>query len=477
MARDQKAMLGHRMRRLRRELGLTQAQMAEELGISASYLNLVEHNQRPLTVPLLLKLGQTYDIDLTSFAEDDEAQLVTGLREVFGDPLLAGADIKAQDLRDLAAASPQAAQAIQILYRHYREGQDTLRALGEKLEGSGGQDAVEMEGFPVEAVRDFFAAAGNHFPELETAAEALWADAALTSDSMTAGLAEHLVRAHGLKVQVMPLEVMTPALRRLDRHSRRVLLSEVLPPQARAFHLASQIAQLALPDAMTQLARAGGLTAEPAQRLARLNLAAYFAAAVLMPYDRFAAAARTCRHDLDLLAARFGTSIEQVSHRLTTLQRPGNKGVPFFMLRLDRAGNVTKRFAAAGFQFARFGGACPRWHVHDSFMSPGAPLRQVVAMPDGTLYLSLARAASRPGGALPQAIALGCDIRHAAQVIYADGLDLARAAEWATAIGPGCRLCERTDCPDRAHPPLGQRIEIYEHHRGTVPFNVEGPGL
>lgn len=482
MGVERKAMLGHKVRRLRRELGLTQAQMAEELGISASYLNLVEHNQRPLTVPLLLKMGQTYAIDLTEFAEDDEAQVVAGLRETFSDPLFEGADLKVQDYRDVAAASPTMAQAVITLYRAWRESQDTLRALGERMAVDDAAGTRDSGGLPTDEVLAFIHQHANHFPDLESAAEALWADADLKGRGVWGGLTEHLRQAHGLRVQVMPLEVMGTTIRRFDRHSRRVLLSEMLPAPARSFQLALQLGLLAQGELIGKLVAGHGFASEPGRRMARLALASYFAGAVLMPYERFATAARDSRHDLDILKSRFEASFEQVCHRLTTLARPGNKGLPFFMIRLDKAGNVSKRFSAGGFHFSRYGGACPRWHVHEAFRTPNSILTQIVSLPDGATYLSLARTVTKPGGGHrnpPQefAIGLGCEIKHAAHVLYADGLDLTRLDALAMPIGTTCRLCDRQDCPQRAHPPLGHRVEIYEHHRGLVPFQVLPPGL
>ncbi|WP_247881121.1 helix-turn-helix domain-containing protein [Skermanella sp. TT6] len=474
MGADKKAMLGHKVRRLRRDHNLTQAQMAEQLGISASYLNLIEHNQRPVTVQLLLKLGQAFEIDLQAFAEDEESRLIAGLREVFADPLFAGSDVKNSDFRELAAVAPTLGQAVVTLYQAYRESREDIEALAGRVADRDKLQVVQAAAFPVEEVRDFFHAQGNHFPELESAAEELWRDLKAESGDLYRGLTDFLSRAHGVRVKLMPMDVMGTGLRRFDRHSRRILLSEMLPPSGRNFQLACQIALLHHRDLLDRLAAGTSLSGDEARRLTRIGLSNYFAGAVLMPYDRFIEAARSVRYDIEILGHRFDASFEQVCHRLTTLQRPGAKGVPFFLIRVDNAGNVSKRFSAGSLNFARFGGACPRWNVHDAFRSPGQIMTQLARMPDGTTYFSIARTVDKSGGGWrspPQqfAIGLGCDVAHAGQLVYAEGVDLDNVGA-ATPIGVNCRLCPRLDCSQRAFPPLNHRLIIDENQRGLSTY-------
>jgi len=472
---DKKAMLGHKVRRLRRDLKLTQAQMAEELGISASYLNLIEGNQRPLTVPLLLKIGQLYDIDLASFAEDDEHRLVANLREVFADPLFELSDIKNQDMKELAAVAPTLGQAVVTLYRAYREARQDLGALAEKVADGDKLQIMNASAFPQEEVGEFFQDQNNHFAEVETAAESLWIDGDLDAGDLYGSLSAYLQRHLGVKVKLMPVEVMGTTMRRYDRHSKRVLISEMQPPAGRTFHLAAQIALLKFHGVLDEALSRGTFSNAETRRLALIGLSNYFAGALMMPYGRFIEAARTVRYDLEILQHRFVASFEQVAHRLTTLQRPGAKGVPFFFLRIDNAGNVSKRFSAApGFHFARFGGACPRWNVHDAFRMPGAIQTQLAQMPDGTVYFSISRRVVKAGGgwkhpARQFAIALGTDISHAGQLVYADGMDLTNMAA-ATPIGVNCRTCPRLDCIQRAFPPLNHRLEVDENIRGISSY-------
>lgn len=479
---EKKAMLGHKVRRLRRDLKMTQAQMAEEIGVSPSYLNLIEANQRPLTVPLLLKIAAVYGIDMASFAEDDETRLVASLREVFADPLFEAGDIKTQDMKELAAVAPTLGHAVVALYRAYREAREDLGGLAEKVADRDKLQVIGAQAFPQEEVSEFFQAEQNHFPELEEAAEEMWISADLDSGNLQGSLATYLEKRHGVRVRMMPQPVMGGAICRYDRHSRRVLISEMLDPAGRVFHLAAQTALLGQGAALDAAIGRGNFGHEESRRLARVSLANYFASAMMMPYGRFLTAAREVHYDIEILQRRFVASYEQVCQRLTSLQRPGAKGVPFFFARTDQAGNMSKRFSAApGFHFARFGGACPRWNIHDAFRQPGQIQTQIARMPDGSAYLSIVRSVSKPGGGWKQparhfAIAIGCDIAHAGQLVYADGLDLSNL-DAATPVGVNCRVCPRLDCTQRAFAPLSHRLAVDEHIRGVSSYVSVGAGV
>ena len=475
-----KVMAGQRVRRLRRERGLTQARMAAQLGISTSYLNLIERSQRPVTVPFLLKLGQAFDIDLQRFAEDDEGRVTAQLREVFGDPLFARSRVGDQDIRDAAQASPALGDAVVLLFRAYRDLLENTMDGAEGL-GTAGADGTPARPTPSAAsagirsdqVQEFIQARSGYFPELEEAAGRLWADEDLDPDGLYEGLRAVLTDAHGLKVRIMPAHVMHDLVRRYDRHGRRVLLSDALAPEERVFQLAHQLGLLGWHELIDDIADRSGLEGE-ARHLLVIDLASYFAGACVMPYERFHAAVETLDYDIDLLGRRFGASFEHVCQRLVTLQRPGAKGVPFFLVHLDCAGNVLRRFDAGGFRFARFGGLCPRWGVHRAFQTPGETRLDIVEMPDGARYLTLARAVARPGAghALPGqqlVVAIGCELSHANRLVYGSGLDPERPAG-ATAIGINCRLCERTDCSARAYPPPGRRLVVDENQQGLSPY-------
>ncbi len=472
--KDSKVMLGHKIRRLRRELNLTQAQMAERLDLSPSYFNLIENNHRPATVQLLLKLSQAFDIEIQSFADTEEVRLVGQLTEVFSDPLFEDSDIKKHDVRELASVAPTLGEAVLDLYHAYHEAHAAIRALAERVADRDKLQLLQTKAFPLEEVRDFFQARENHFPDLEQAAEELWERAGLVQGELRRGLTDYLQAAHQVKVKRMPVEVMEHTIRRFDYHSRRLLLSELLSPQAVAFHLAVKLGILELGPLFDRIIAEGGFTSDEARGLARVGLANYFGGAVLLPYEPFFQAAGKLRYDIELLQHRFDASFEQICHRLTTLQRPNARGVPFFLIRVDKAGNVSKRFSAAPLQFARYGGACPRWNVYDAFTVPGVVHTQLAEMPDGTLYFFVARSVTKTGGGHRQppqrfALALGCEAHHAAQLVYADGLQLDNRRA-AVPIGVNCRLCERLDCSQRAFPPLNHALIVDENLRGHSAF-------
>ncbi len=326
---------------------------------------------------------------------------------------------------------------------------------------------------PVDRVRDILQAQNNHFPELEERAESIAAELALTGYDVFHALAERLRERHGLRVQVLPVDVMPLSLRRFDHHRRRLMISELVEPAGRAFHAAYQLAFVEAGDVIDALARRFHPAEGPAYRLLRVTLANYFAAALMMPYGRFLAAAEALEYDVEVLAARFTASYEQVAHRLTTLARPTARGVPFFLVRLDMAGNVSKRFSSGSFPFSRFGGTCPRWNVHQTFRSPGRIVTQIVELPDGAKWFSIARTVRRaatPWGE-PESqfvIGLGCELKFASRLVYSRGIDF--KADVATPIGVNCRLCERDNCPQRAAPPMMRQLRIDETTRGVSPF-------
>ena len=469
---EQKLFAGPRIRRMRKDRALTQARMADELGISTSYLTLIERNQRPLTAQLLLRLVEIYDVDFKDFTGNAEAQALAALQEVFSDPLFEGADISRHELAELAATSPDASQAVLTLYHAYRESATNVAELSERLTVRGAGE--ETFRFPAEQVREFLQDHDNHFPALEAAAEEFHESAELRADDMYGALKRHLTDSLGIGVNLVPAEMMPTTLRVYDHHRRRILLSEMLAGSGRVFQLAYQIALLRHGPLLDRLVASSKLSDAPATRLGRVNLASYFAAAVMMPYERFLTTADSLRYDIDILAQRFGASFEQTCHRLTTLQRRGARGVPFFMIRIDNAGNVSKRFSAGSFQFARLGGACPRWNVHDAFQTPGRIYTQMIEMPDGPRYFSIARTVNRSGTGFraPEqqlALGLGCEIQHAPRLVYADGYDTQNSAA-ATPIGINCRLCERADCNQRAFPPINRGLIVDECRREISPY-------
>ncbi len=475
--------LGVKVRALREREGLSQAALAKRLGISASYLNLIEHGRRPLTAPLLLELARQFALDLEAFAGDRaEGQLLTDLREAFGDALHEEQPVRMAEVRELVARAPTVARAVARLYRAYRGARDALETLGERVRGAPGLlDEEGRPAIPSEEVSDLLQREGNHLPALEAAAEETWRAGALRPDDLTRGLMDHLERAHGVRARVVAPAALGPAIRRWDPARREVLVSAALPRAARRFQLAHALALVAHGPLLDRLCDDPALTGDESRRLARAALANYFAAAVVMPYEATLEAARAERYDVERLQARFGASFEQVCHRLTTLARPGQEGVPWHFVRVDVAGNISKRFTASGIRISRFGGACPRWNVHAAFLTPGLLRVQLSRMPDGTGYFCFARTVRKPrdGYHAPEtvyAIGMGCPLARAREVVYSDGLDLGDPRGYVP-IGVTCRICERTDCAQRAFPPLQERLRLDPNVRGASLYvAVDEPG-
>ncbi|MBS2022191.1 MAG: DUF2083 domain-containing protein [Deltaproteobacteria bacterium] len=461
--------LGPKVRALRRRESLSQAQLAERLAISASYLNLIENNRRPLPAPLLIKLAQLFGVELTSFATDEEGRTVNGLLEALADPLFEEHDIIAQEVRDLATTSPAVSRAILKLYRAFQGARETANQLSSRVYQGEGDSMKPLNELPSEEVSDFIQRHNNHFPELEAGAEELWRKGKLDHDDLFSGLVRQLERAHKVTVKIARGE--RSIVRRYDAERRILTLSELLPTRSRKAQLAHQLCILSHASVIDRLIQDERLTSDSSRSLARIALANYFAGAVLMPYDSFLHAASEQRYDLDVIGRRFGVGFEQVCHRVCSLQRPGAQGVPFHMIRIDVAGNISKRFSASGIQFARYAGACPRWNIFQAFPTPGMVRIQLSRMPDGIVYFCLARTVQQDSQgfhAPPRihAIGLGCRVEHASQLVYADGLDL-KKLESVVPVGVTCRLCDRTDCEQRAFPSLRSPLQLDENVRGV----------
>lgn len=458
---ERKRFAGPRVRRLRLGLGLTQTRMAEDLGLSVSYLNLVERNQRPLTATFLLRLSQVYNVDLRQLAADEGGPLADEVTALLADPLFDGIDIGRGEIADFVASCPGIAAALARLH-------GAFTALPAR------PDAGAATETPLETVRAYMQGQQNHFADIDARAEALADELRLATGDLFSALGERLRVRHGFTVRILPADVMPLLLRRLDLHSRQLQVSEVLDQASRTFETAYQLALVEARDPLQAQVEAARIDDPAARRLLLHNLASYFAAAVMMPYGRFIAACEASGYDLELLQARFGAGFEQVAHRLTTLQRPGARGIPFFMVRTDRAGNISKRYAAGRFPFTRSGGRCPLWSLHAAFDRPGQLLVQLIALEDDSRYLSIARTvrsyAMPYGGVRPEfAVGIGCEVEHARGLVYARGRDV--GPESATPVGIGCAACNRLECRQRSVPPAGHTLLIDERQRGPTPFS------
>ncbi|MCL4152123.1 UNVERIFIED_CONTAM: hypothetical protein GTU68_029554 [Idotea baltica] len=456
---------GAKLRELRGRIGLTQKVFAQKLGVSLPYLNQMENNNRPVSTTVLLALAQEFGFDVTELQSGDEARLLGDMREALADPVFAGPTPPLSDLRLAASNAPALARAFLDLHTAYRQTHERLASLDEAL----GREDSRLQASPWEDVRDFFHYCDNYIDAVDHAAER-FADKA--GADIEAACCDAL-RENGISV----VYADDGAIRRYDPHTRTLTLAAHVAPATKRFQLLLQVAlikQDKLLEATLDLAR---FQTPQARSIAKVGLANYFAGAALMPYGAFLAAAQATRHDLERLADQFGASIEQVAHRLSTLQRPGAKGIPFFFVRVDPAGTITKRHSATRLQFARFGGACPLWNVHGAFETPGRWLRQLAETPDGARYFCLARDVSKLGGAWGTptrryAIGLGCEVKHAGALVYADHL-MTNEPEAFEPIGISCRICERRACPHRSVPPLERELRVDPNERGMLPYQLD----
>ncbi|WP_224371788.1 short-chain fatty acyl-CoA regulator family protein [Hyalangium versicolor] len=471
-----KSFMGVRLRRLREQRQMSQIAAARALGLSPSYYNQLENDERPLTVPVLVKVSATFGVDVQVFSEEAEARLISDIRDALSAAALEE-PIAAAELREFASRMPTIGRALVTMHRRLREAVDRADAMADRLGGGARHVASSLPLMPFEEVRDFFYARNNHVDELETVAERLFAEAKLRIGEVTSGLSERLTQRHGVKLIVSGDEPAAPSSqRKYEPRERRLVLASHLSAGQRAFQMATQLAFLEFGELIQRLVDETRFSSDEARSLARIGLANYFAGALIMPYRLFLEAAEELRYDIDRLRQRFGVGFEVTCHRLSTLQRADARGVPFFFIRVDRAGNISKRQSATDFHFSRVGGTCPLWNVYEAFAQPGRILRQLAQMPDGRTYLWIARTVSREHGgyAAPSktfAIALGCDVRHAGRLVYSKGLDLEDPSA-PTPIGAGCKVCERTACPQRAFPPLGGKVVVDENERRLEPYSV-----
>ena len=445
---------GQQLRALRRTAALNQRAMAARLGLSVSYLSQLESDERPLTAAVTAALAQHFPAALAGIEGEAPARRLAALAQALADPIVA--PMPPDEIARLAEERPDIADRLIALHAAKRATEERVALAEEAMTaGVGGGSGGRL---PWEAVRDWFHDAGNYVDVLDRAAEALSGDPA-------AALRDRSVAIATDADEEAPLA-------RFD--GATLTLNAALPVESRNFLIAHRLAAIAFAEPIAAIVEHAPLAEPQARRLLSIGLANYAAGALVMPYGAFRAEARRVRHDIDRLSRRFGVSFEQACHRLSTLQRPGEEGIPFYFCRIDMAGNITKRHSATRLQFARFGGACPLWHVHEAVAIPDRILVQHAETPDGVRYVSMAKGLVKPSGRFARAprryaVALGCEATHAADFVYADAVD---ARGPATPIGISCRLCPRTDCDQRAFPPTDRAIAVEGEVRGVVPYRV-----
>ncbi len=464
-----KTFVGSRLRGLRKERGLSQASLAEALEISPSYLNQIEHDVRPLSVPVLLKITDVFGVDTSFFNSQDHTRLIAELREVTMD---VDAPTSTEELSDLARDHPGFARAMVSLHRRYLGAADQLAQATDGRTDPGARGSISN---PHEEVRDFFYQRQNYFDGLDTAAEEMTARMRMQGDDVRTAIARRLETVHDVSIR-RRVDLGEGVLHRYDPVTRVLEISSHLSGGQQFFKMAAELGFLECGEMIQALVDEAGFDSADARRLALHGLANYYAAAVVLPYTQFHGAAEDFKYDIERLSAFFSVSYETVAHRLSTLQRPNLRGIPLSFVRVDRAGNMSKRQSSTGFHFSASGGTCPLWNLYETFAWPGKILVQIVEMPDGRNYLWVARTIERRAARFGQpsktfAIGLGCELRHAHRLVYARGLDLVNSN--ATPIGAGCRVCERDNCAQRAFPAIGRPLNIDEHRSTVSPYHVK----
>ncbi len=459
---------GVALRKIRQEFNLTQKSFASRLDISLPYLSQMENNHRPIATSVVLTLAREFSFDVTKLSDGDPQRIVADMKEALADPIFSNTQINIADMQLTASNAPTMAWAFLELHRTYKQAQERLASLDEALGREGG--GINLS--PWEEVRDFFHYCDNYIDVIDRAAESFSSKLIHIDPNIHIALTSWLSSKHRISTRFQDVE----SLRDFDQSRKILHLSQNASLPSQSFQMAHQVALLehdGLLEASLDLAHFG--TPE-ARAICKIGLANYFAGATILPYGAFLQAAQESRHDLEVLALKFGASIEQVAHRLSTMQRSGLKGIPFFFVRVDQAGTITKRHSATKLQFARYGGACPLWNVHQAFETPGRFLRQLAQTPDGEKYLCLARDVSKPAGSYHApvrryAIGLGCEVKHANALVYADDLDTKNTQTFEP-IGISCRICERENCHQRSVPPLERRLKVNHNERGILPYSL-----
>lgn len=484
----QKIFAGPRIRRIRSNLELTQTAMAEMLGISPSYLNLIERNQRPLTVQLMMKLARVFGINPEELQGTTDAGSLAALKEVFSDPLLEGEIPSGTELLELSESAPNAAVAITKLHRAYRESLDRLSDLTKLLNQTGHKTLPDDTRLPIDETRERFENHSSHFPALEDAAARICKSFKPGGD-LTSAMKLWLRSNYGIAVKLLPAKTMPNWRKKYDRHSQRILLSERLSILDQRLEIAMEVVVLAERQRIDDEVAYLKFSSNEANRLARFELARYTALAVMMPYDAVLELARECRYDLDIISARFGVSFSQAASRIITLQNRKKPGVPMFLMEVDQAGNHIRRTGAHGFPAMQFGGGCPKLAVHQAFANPGQIFVERVITPENKLYITVARTVMGPRagfGERPRrtAFLLGFEASLGKEVVYADCLPVGNLNEESSSlsesdafgvmpIGPSCRLCERRGCLWRAHPPLTRPLGLDEMVTGMSVYDFQ----
>jgi len=461
--------IGPKIKGFRRQLGIQANRLAEKLNISPSYLTLIEGGKRKIDADLLLKICQELKIEVSDLAIKSDLNLANNISELLDDKLFDDLDILGPEVKDLANTNPKIGRALirlgDILKKKDHELVNKIEKLSGKIVDS------RKSSFPGEVISDFLQENKNYFPKLEDFANKIFDKVKQNNRTRYIALCKFLSSEYGITVKDVIPEDGKPFSKIFDEKNKELILSDYLSIETKKLHAAAQIVQEGAIDEINRLLETFNFPSEESKKLTKLALLNYCGAAILMPYKLFHAECKKLKYDLELLQNTFATSFEQVTHRVTCLNDPNLPGVPFHFLRVDVAGNISKRFSLSGIEIPRYGGACPRWNVYSAFSRPGVIQAAVSKMTNGEKYVCIARTVEKGIGRYGQkksmlSIGLGCEAKYAKDFVYTENLDI-HDKKSEIPVGVSCRTCDRLDCSQRAFPPLHKKFDVDINNRGV----------
>ena len=461
--------IGPKIKSFRRQLGLQANKLAEQLGISASYLNLIESGKRKIDGDLLLKVCEELKIELSDLTNKSDLNLVNDISELLDDKLFEDLDIVGPEVKDLVNTNPKIAKALIKLGDNFKQKDHEIINKVENL--SGKIIDSRKTAFPGEVISDFLQEKKNYFPKLEEFANNVFEKVQKNNRTRYVALCEFLKTEYSITVKDVIPDEGKPFSKIFDKNKKELLLSDYNSLETKKLHAAAQIAQEGAMKEINDYLSEFKFPTEESKRLTQIALLNYCGAAILMPYKLFHSECKKLKYDLELLQNTFATSFEQVAHRVTSLQDPKLPGIPFHFLRVDVAGNISKRFSLSGIEIPRYGGACPRWNVYSAFSRPGVIQAAVSKMTNGEKYVCIARTVEKGVGRYGQkksmlSIGLGCEAKYAKDFVYTENLSLSDK-KTEIPIGVSCRTCDRLDCSQRAFPPLHKKFDVDVNARGV----------
>ena len=461
--------IGPKIKAFRRQLGLQANKFAEQIGISPTYLNLIEGGKRNIDGELLIKISKELRVELSDLTSKSDINLENNISELLDDQLFEDLDILGPEVKDLVNTNPKIARALIKLGDNFKQKDHEIVNKVENI--SGKIIDSRKAAFPGEVISDFLQENKNYFPKLEEFANNIFNKIQKNNRTRYIALCDYLNKEYSIIVKDVIPEEGKPFSKIFNKSKKELLLSDYNSLETKKLHAAAQIAQEGAIDIITDYLSNFNFPSEESKRLTQVALLNYCGAAILMPYKLFHNECKKLKYDLELLQNTFATSFEQVAHRVTCLQDPKLPGIPFHMLRTDIAGNISKRFSLSGIEIPRYGGACPRWNVYSAFTRPGVIQAAVSKMTNGEKYVCIARTVEKGVGRFGQSksilsIGLGCEAKYAKEFVYTENLDISDK-KTEIPIGVSCRTCDRLDCSQRAFPPLHKKFDVDINTRGV----------